>query len=268
MPEGDTIFRVARTLHRALAGRVLARTDFRMPQVAGADLTGQEVLEVVPRGKHILLRTSGGWTLHTHLRMDGEWVMYRPGDAWKGPAHEIRVVLETGEWIAVGYRLPVVDLVRSTDEHQVVGHLGPDLLAEGFDADEAVRRLLERPERPVAEALLDQSCLAGIGNVFKCEVLFGRRVNPFVPVGEVADLRGVVLLAQRQLRANRENAVRTTTGSHRLTERHWVYDRAGRPCRRCGAPIRVATRGEEATTRRSTWWCPRCQGEDPNPPAG
>lgn len=250
-------------MHRALAGQALLHTDFRVPRLAGADLSGQAVLEVVPRGKHMLLRTDAGWTVHTHFRMDGDWILYRRGDRWNGPAHEIRVVLETAEWIAVGYRLPVIDVVPTHEEARLVGHLGPDLLADDFDLDEALRRLREHPHRSVAEALLDQSCLAGVGNVYKNEVLFVRRVDPFQAVGDVPDLAAVVTQVQRMLRANRDVSARSTTGFHRTGDRLWVYDRAGQPCRRCRTPIRVIRQGAEPTVQRITWWCPRCQASAP-----
>jgi len=260
VPEGDTVFRAARTLHRALAGSVLRRTDFRVPQVACADLSGQRVTEVVARGKHILLRTDAGNTLHTHFIMDGEWVVQRVAERLRGgPEHEIRVILETEEWRAVGWRLPVVELLRTRDEATVVGHLGPDVLGEDWDEAEVLRRLRAQPERPIAEALLDQRNLAGIGNVYKCEVLFLRGADPWTPVGEVADLPACVRLAQRMMRANLERAERTTTGRLRRDQKHWVYGRQGQACRRCGGLIRMASQGEGPTGERSTWWCPRCQ---------
>lgn len=267
MPEGDTVWLTARRLDAALGGGTLTRTDFRVPQLATTDLTGREVLGVVSRGKHLLLRVAGragdrdpgGLTLHTHLRMDGSWHLYRPGTPWRGgPDHQVRVVLATADWHAVGYRLPVVELVPTAAEDAVVGHLGPDLLDPDADLAEAVRRLLAQPEREIGVALLDQRDLAGIGNLYKAETLFLRRVNPWTPVAEVGDLAELVALAQRLLHANREHARQVTTGDDRRGREHWVFERAGRACRRCGTRIRVAEQGV-APRQRLTYWCPGCQ---------
>ncbi|SCK27082.1 endonuclease-8 [Streptomyces sp. SceaMP-e96] len=164
MPEGDTVWRLAQRLHDALAGGPLTRCDLRVPRLATVDLTGRGVLGVLPRGKHLLTRFEGGLTLHSHLRMDGAWKIYAPAERWRGgPAHQIRAILGTADHTAVGYRLPVLDLLRTADESRVVGHLGPDLLGPDWDPAEALRRLLTTPERPLGEALLDQRNLAGIG---------------------------------------------------------------------------------------------------------
>ena len=259
MPEGDTVWLAGQRLHAALAGQVLLRSDLRVPRLATTDLSGRTVLEVVPRGKHLLTRLSGGLTLHTHFRMDGSWHLYRPGDAWGGgPAWQVRAVLETEPWHAVGYRLPVVDLLETSDEAAVVGHLGPDVLAEDWDRDEAVRRLHEQPDREVGLALLDQRNLAGLGNLYRCEVLFLRGLTPWVRVADVPDLPALVDLSRRLLRANRSRWEQSTTGSLRTGEQHWVFERSGRPCRRCGTRIAVAEQGE-APRARLTYWCPRCQ---------
>lgn len=260
MPEGDTVFRAARSLHTALAGRTLTKTDFRVPHLAGADLTGQKVLEVRSRGKNLLLRTDGGWTLHTHLRMDGSWVLYRPGDRWTGgPGHQIRAVLHTEEYVAVAWRMPVVDLVRTRDEDRVVGHLGPDLLGPDWDPQEALRRLRARPEREIADALLDQRNLAGIGNLYKSEVLFLKGEHPENRVEDVRDLPGMLDLAKRLLEASVREGVQSTTGRRLESERHWVFERPGQPCRRCGTLVRVTRQGDVPGQERLTYWCPHCQ---------
>ena len=266
MPEGDTVWLSAHRMHQALAGRPLLRTDFRVPQLAALDLSGQVVREVVARGKHMLTRLSGDLTLHTHLRMDGSWHLYRPGDRWSGgPAWQVRVVLENPDWQAVGYRLPVVDVLPTAEEPRVVGHLGPDVLAEPFAADEAVSRLQADPDDEIGLALLDQRRLAGLGNLYRCEVLFLRGVTPWTLVRDVADLPGLVGTARRLLRANRDRWEQSTTGSLRRGEDHWVYERTGRPCRRCGTRIVVAEQGGRPTARL-TYWCPRCQqGPAPAP---
>jgi len=261
MPEGDTVYLAVRALHRALAGQVLQRTDFRVPALATADLAGQAVLEVVARGKHLLLRTTKDWTLHTHLGMDGRWEIHRPGESFRGgPAFQVRVLLRTAEREAVGYRLPVVELLRSDQEQHLLGHLGPDLLSEDFDLEEALRRLRSDPQREVASALLDQRNLAGIGNLFKCEVLFMTRQDPWTPVGRVRDLEGLVGLARRLLQASvREGGLQSTTGRRLRSQKNWVFKRPGQPCRRCGELIRVARQGDVPGQERLTWWCPRCQ---------
>ncbi|MGZ4591518.1 MAG: DNA-formamidopyrimidine glycosylase family protein, partial [Actinomycetes bacterium] len=156
MPEGDTVWLAGRRLHDALAGRPLTRSDFRVPQLATADLTGRTVREVVSRGKHLLTRIDDDLTLHTHFRMDGTWHLYRHGDRWLGgPAWQVRVLLENAEWQAVGYRLPVVELLPRDQETAAVGHLGPDILGAGWDRDEAVRRVASEPDRELGQALLD-----------------------------------------------------------------------------------------------------------------
>lgn len=154
MPEGDTVLQTANRLHSALAGRVLTRSDLRVPRFATADLTGRTVLDVISRGKHLLTRIEGGLTLHSHLQMDGAWRVYAPGERWRGgPAHQIRAVLANAEHTAVGYRLPVLELLRTRDEEQAVGHLGPDLLGPDWNADTALHNLLSDPARPLGEAL-------------------------------------------------------------------------------------------------------------------
>jgi endonuclease-8 len=257
VPEGDVVWRTARQLHDALAGRVLVRTDFRVPRYATASLTGQTVTEVVSRGKHLLARTDAGWTLHSHLKMEGSWRVYPSGQPWRGgPGWQIRAVLETDEASAVGYRLGVVELVRTSEEGTVVGQLGPDLLGPDWDEAEAVRRLLGAPGVAVGEALLDQRNLAGIGNLYKAEALFLCGVHPNAPVGSVPDLSALVRCARELMTANLAGWEQVTTGDRR--RRHWVYERAGLPCRRCGTVVRSQRQGA-AGQQRVSYWCPRCQ---------
>ncbi|MEU6085034.1 DNA-formamidopyrimidine glycosylase family protein [Streptomyces sp. NPDC047108] len=269
MPEGDTVWLTARRLRDALAGRRLVRSDLRVPRLATVDLTGRDVTDVVPRGKHLLTRIEGGLTLHSHLRMDGAWHLYTQGERWRGgPEHQIRAVLATADRAAVGYRLPVLALLRTADEDRVVGHLGPDLLGPDWDADEALRRLLSSPGSPLGEALLDQRNLAGIGNVYKSELCFMAGCTPWLPVSEVPSLDRLVALAQRLLEANKARAARSTTAVDRRDQRLWVYGRGGRPCRRCGTAVRSADQGDPGQ-ERSTYWCPVCQsGPDPAHPSG
>ncbi|MEV4442022.1 DNA-formamidopyrimidine glycosylase family protein [Streptomyces sp. NPDC049577] len=265
MPEGDTVWLTARNLHRALAGRTLVRSDLRVPRLATVDLTGRAVTEVVPRGKHLLTRVEGGLTLHSHLGMDGSWRIQATGERPRGgPAHQIRAILANSGYTAVGYRLPALDLLRTAEEHTVVGHLGPDLLGPGWDPEEAARRLLAEPARALGEALLDQRNLAGIGNVYKSELCFLLRVSPWLPAGELPDPGRLTALARRLLEANKERFTRITTADPRPEHRLWVYGRAGRPCRRCGTPVRMADQGPGGQ-ERSTYWCPRCQ---PGPGSG
>ena len=255
MPEGDSVWQAARRL-RALDGQVLLTTDFRVPDAATANLAGRAVVTTVPRGKHLLTRFDDGHTLHTHLRMEGRWDLHAPGTQWRRPAHTARVVLRTARLEAVGFSV-IVDLVRTDREHELVGHLGPDLLGPDWDADEAVRRLTAKPDVPIEEALLDQRNLAGIGNVYKCELCFLVGVDPRTPVADAPDLPRLVDLAHRVLTANRDRPVRVTTGDPRRGRTTWVYGRRG-PCLRCGGPIAVD--GQGASDRdRVTWWCPTCQ---------
>jgi endonuclease-8 len=261
MPEGDTVRNHAIALTRALAGQIVTRSDFRLPKLATASVTGDTVIECASRGKHLLLRlvSAAGTarTLHSHLRMDGTWRTYEPGRPWAGrPAHTIRIVLTTAPVIAVGFHLHDVALIPTADEDSVVGHLGPDLLGSDWDPDEAVRRLSLAPDRLIGEALLDQRNLAGIGNVYKCELLFLRGVSPWAPASSVPDLTTMVSLARRLIASNVGRWSQITTGSARRGEEHYVYGRAGRPCRRCGTPIRRADQGSD---ERVTFWCPNCQ---------
>lgn len=263
MPEGDTVWLTARRLHAALAGQRLTRAELRVPQLATANLVGAEVQAVVARGKHLLIRMDTGWTLHSHLRMDGSWRIVRTGARWSGgPAYAVRAVLGTATWECLGYRVHDLALVRSEHEDELVGHLGPDLLGPDWDEAEAeaeaVRRLRAEPDREIGQALLDQRVLAGIGNMYKAEVLFLRGVHPWMQVARVPDLRALVGTAQRLLHVNREHPEQSTTGSLRRGDERWVYSRAGQPCRRCGTAIATAEQGAPPYAR-ITFWCPTCQ---------
>ena len=269
VPEGDTIWQAAARLNDALAGSELSRCDLRVPKLATVDLTGKVVESVQPRGKHLLARFSNGWTLHSHLRMEGSWRIYEPGEAWRGgPAHQIRAILGTARRTAVGYRLPVLELLRTDDEPRVVGHLGPDLLDPGWDttaAAEAVRRLQADPDRTIGEALLDQRNLAGIGNVYKSELCFLTGITPWTPVADVPDVQRLVDRAHRLLLANRDRPMRNTTGETRPGRALWVYGRKRGLCLRCGTPVRSADQGAPGD-ERVTYWCPHCQqGPGPSP---
>ena len=258
MPEGDTVWNTARVIERALVGEVLTGSDFRVPQLATADLSGFTVASSGSRGKHLLLRLVRGderRTLHSHLRMDGAWRVFRPGERWSGrPAHLIRVVLRTARSVAVGYHLHELALIPTAEEAAFLGYLGPDLLGDDWDADEAARRIAGKPEVTIAEALLDQRNLAGVGNLYKAETLFLSGLWPWTPVADVPDLGKTVRLAQKLVAANKGRWTQTTTGSLRRGETSYVYGRRAQPCRRCGTAIQKAEQAE-----RVTYWCPRCQ---------
>jgi endonuclease VIII len=259
MPEGDVVWRTARQLDEALTGRVLARSDFRVPRFATTDLSGRVVTATVSRGKHLLTRVDGGVTIHTHLRMEGTWRI-RPAGGYVPRDHRIRLVLANQERQALGYQLGIVEVVRTEHEASVVGHLGPDLLGPDWDAAEAVRRLRQDPARPIGEALLDQRNLAGIGTLYRAETLFLRGVSPWRPVADLdADgLTGLVAMARRLLDANKERVGQVTTGNRARGQETWVYNRAGRACRRCREPVSKASQGA-APEERNVFWCPRCQ---------
>ena len=258
MPEGDTVWNTARVLGKALVGDVLTKSDFRVPQLATTDLSGFTVSSSGSRGKHLLLRLTRAdqaLTLHSHLRMDGSWRAFRHGERWSGrPAFLIRVVLTTERSVAVGYHLHEVALWPTAEEKKRLDHLGPDLLGDDWDAAEAARRIAEKPDVTIGEALLDQRNLAGVGNLYKCETLFLSGLSPWTPVGEVGDLEKVATLAQKLLANNKGRWTQTTTGSVRRGETSYVYGRKAQPCRRCGTAIRKKDLDE-----RVTYWCPYCQ---------
>ncbi len=265
MPEGDTVWLAAQRLDAALGGHQIVRSDLRVPSLATVDLRGSTVADVVSRGKHLLFRfvdgPGAGWTLHTHFRMDGTWHLYGPDDVRTGGAdHQIRVVLEVAGTTAVGYRLPVVELVRTTSESDVVGHLGPDLLDPHVDLAEAVTRLESDSARPLGDALLDQRLVAGIGNLYRAETCFLAGVTPFVPIGELGsygvESRSVLVIARRLLSVNAGRSVQATTGYSRRDSWHWVFER--RSCLRCATPVSTALTGV-APMARVAYWCPSCQ---------
>lgn len=263
MPEGDTIFRAARTLHAALAGRTVTRFASSLPQVAAAArhyrIEGRTVRAVEARGKHLIVRFEGGPSLHTHMRMTGSWHLYRVGTPWRKSAAAARAVIQTGDRLAVCFAAPVVEWLTPAQEaeHAPLAGLGPDLLATGFDAAQARAGLRACAPREIGDALMDQRALAGIGNVYKSETLFLCGVDPFAGVESLDDatLDRLIATAALELRRN----VTPGAGTRRTREgpeRVWVYRREGQPCLRCGAFVRMRRQGEDA---RSTYWCPRCQ---------
>lgn len=274
MPEGDTIFRAARTLQRALAGRVVARLESVLPALTRVDddapLAGRTIDRVWARGKHLLIAFSGDLVLRTHMRMNGSWHVYRAGEAWHRPRQQMRVAIHTDAFVAVAFNVPVAEFVGSAalERHEVLRRLGPDVLGDDFDAAEATARLRARGAMALGDALLDQGALAGIGNVYKSEACFMCGVHPFAPVSALSDaeLERLVVTARRLMQANIGDAsgagIVTYTGFRRTTgrtdpgERLWVYGRQHRPCRRCGTSIQARKQGLDA---RTTYWCPRCQ---------
>jgi len=265
MPEGDTIFRTAEVLRAALAGRRItaARAQPRPGLRRVPDLSrliGASVERVEARGKHLLIGFDNGLTLRSHLRMSGSWHRYRPGEPWRRPMRQASAILETAESVAVAFNTPVVELLTDAELRRSVplASLGPDLLGREFDVAEALRRLRMRDAEQLGNALLDQRAVAGIGNVYKSEVAFLERLDPWAPVGSFSDeeMSAALATARRLLKANVRGGARVTTGSGARGEGLWVYGRGGRPCRRCGTIVEQARQGDLA---RLTFWCPRCQ---------
>lgn len=260
MPEGDTIHRVAARLRPALRGKELTRVELpRVPRPHPR--TGTPITGVEARGKHLLVHTGDGLTLHTHLRMTGSWHLYRPGERWRKPARSARVVLGVPGAVAVCFSAPIVEVLRTEalERHPALRALGPDLCDDDADLDDALRRLQRVADRTttIGEALLDQRVAAGIGNVYRCDVLFLHGLDPATPVADLPAEAHRRLLedAGRLLRANLTTAARTTAPEHGAGAL-WVHGRAGQPCRRCGTAIEVAPLGEQA---RLAYRCPRCQ---------
>jgi endonuclease VIII len=250
MPEGDTVWHTAETLRQALVGRTLTRCDVRVPRFATVDLTGQVVDEVCSRGKHLFIRV-GPASIHSHLKMDGSWRVHSRA---MRDDHRIRIILEANGIRAVGIDLGVLEILDRGHDGDVVAHLGPDLLGADWDAQVAAANLTARPDRPIAEALLDQRVLAGIGNVYCNELCFVSGRLPTAPVSAVTDAHRLVSRARDMLWANRYRWNRCTTGDTRTGRQLWVYGRAGQSCRRCGTPINYDGSGE-----RVAYWCPACQ---------
>ncbi|WP_430297030.1 DNA-formamidopyrimidine glycosylase family protein [Sinomonas sp. B1-1] len=277
MPEGDNVYQAARRMHAALAGKRLAASDFRVPAFATLDLAGWTVLEVVSRGKHLLHRLAppgstrdgdGRLSIHSHLSMEGSWQVYGPGERWRKPGHTARAALTADDGTsAVGFSLGLLEVIATAEEDAAVGHLGPDLLGLDWDPALAEANLRALPERAVGTALLDQRNLAGIGNIYRCELCFLGRVHPATPVGAVPDLPGMVAMAKRLLEANKSRS-RNTVGGFGPRNATWVYGRTGQPCLRCRTRIVHGSLAEPLpgtgpllgeTRERDIYWCPNCQ---------
>lgn len=275
MPEGDTLFRAARTYQKAFAGKTVTafRSELAQPRSINRDapLEGRVIERVESRGKHLLMHFSGGLALRVHLRMNGSLHIYRPGEKWKRPSSAARVVVETSDFVAVAFDIQEAELLteRQVARHEDLSKLGPDLLAEEFDADEAIRRAKAHGHKPLHELLLNQRVVAGIGNVYKSEALFEAKLSPFLLGSELsnAQWRGLLEAARKMMRNNvvdvRRKGMVTYTGYRRTTGRSapgenlWVYGRIHKPCRKCGTVIEMVRQGLDA---RSTYFCRRCQG--------
>jgi endonuclease-8 len=273
MPEGDTIFRAARTLHRALAGHTITRFETALAPLAQIDrdrpIAGRTVDKVEAAGKHCLMHLSGGLVLRTHMRMNGSWHIYRPGEKWQRPAHAMRIRMDTADWVAVAFNVYAAEFIAAdrVGRHPTLGTLGPDLLGD-VDRDRAMALIRRSGGRPVHEVLLDQRVMAGLGNVYKSEILFMSRLHPDTPANALDEQKWIeiVELSQKLLRANVADGsgtqivtyrgLRRTTGRMSPEDRLWVYSRGGKPCRRCGTRISSRKDGDDA---RVTYWCPICQ---------
>lgn len=250
MPEGDTVWHTAAVLRERLVGGTLTRCDVRVPRFATVDLTGRVVDEVLSRGKHLFIRT-GDASIHSHLKMDGSW---RVGNRSVRVDHRARIILETDSVRAVGVDLGVLEILDRERDGDAVAHLGPDLLGDDWDPALAAANLTADPGRPIAEALLDQRLLAGVGNVYCNELCFLSGHLPTAPVRDIADPHRLVSRARDMLWLNRFRWNRCTTGDTRAGRQLWVYGRSGQPCRRCGTRINLDDSGD-----RVTYWCPSCQ---------
>ncbi len=280
MPEGDTIFRTARALGRALTGKSVTRFASEYAQLARANdddpFAGQTITRVEARGKWLLIYfsghgESGGSILATHMLMSGSWHIYRPGERWQQPQSNARIVLETADYLAVGFRIPVARMhtPESLARDRKIPQPASDVLKKDFDTAAAIERLKSRLSEEIAEVLLRQDILAGIGNVFKSEICFLEGLSPFQKVATLSEqqIEKLVATARRVLAENvledsgdlivtYSGKNRRTTGNADPSESLWVYRRNGEPCRRCGEPIQRCLQGKNA---RSTYWCPACQ---------
>ena len=274
MPEGDSIYRAARTMHRVLAGHIVTKFDTAYAHLdrvnVDTPIVGRTIERCESVGKHHLIVFSGDAILRTHMRMSGSWHLYRHGERWWRGPQAMRVRIDTADWVAVAFQVPVAEFITSKQlaSTDPVAKLGPDLLGREFDRDEAVRRLAASAHQPIAMSLLDQRLVAGIGNVYKSEVLFLAGVNPFTPAGALPRprLERLLDIARGLLKDNvvdgtspRIQTYRSLRMINPATEHDesvWVYGRAGKPCRKCATPIEMKKMGIDA---RSTYWCPICQ---------
>ena len=278
MPEGDSIYRTARALQKAIGGKVVTAFETGLAKLARVNddtpLVGRVVEKVESRGKWCLIFFSGDLILATHMLMSGSWHLYRTGERWRMGRRQMRVVIRTEDWEAIGFNIPVAEFytARSLERSSQVPKLGPDILSDSFTVEAGVPRLAayarENPDAEIAAVLLNQRVLAGLGNVYKSEVAFAAGVNPFRVMRTITprEMEKLVATAQRYMKANvtdgTGDGIVTYSGSRRTThamdreERLWVYRRQGQECRRCGATVMMRKQGVQA---RSTYWCPECQ---------
>ena len=274
MPEGDTIFRAARALNKSLAGATVTGFETAYAQLASANdnasVTGRVIEKVEARGKWLLIHFSGDLILVTHMLMSGSWHIYRPGEYWKRPRAQMRVIIRTAQYEAVAFAVPVAQFhtARSLERNTAIPKLGPDLLKEDFAENEAKARIRARGDEEIGNVLLDQKVMAGIGNVFKSEICYVCGIHPFRPVSSLSDreIDCLVDSARKLMVANVTEAsgdqivthtgLRRTTGRSDPSARVWVYRRKGEECRRCGSIIEMRRQGPGA---RSSYWCPECQ---------
>lgn len=266
MPEGDVVYRTARRLHQTLSDQPLTGVELRWGSLDGSALVGRRTLEVASRGKHLLHRIESGWTLHSHLRMEGSWRIVATDEVGAGGRDrtrnlQVRAVVANDRWTALGLQLGMLDLVPTRSEDTVVGHLGPDLLGADWDLDLALANLRAHPDLPIGQALLDQRLLCGIGTMYCAETLFLTGTHPWRPVGAFSpdELSALLGKAGRLLTVGTTQLVQSTTGSSRPGEEKYVHGRSGRPCLRCGGTVRVAPIGEPGK-ERTMFSCPTCQG--------
>jgi endonuclease VIII len=278
MPEGDTIYRTARALQRAIGGKAVTGFETALAKLAcvndDAPLMGRVIEKVESRGKWCLIYFSGDLILATHMLMSGSWHLYRAGERWRMARSRMRIVIKTIDWEAVAFNVQVAEFytVRSLHTNSQVPKLGPDILSQNFTVEDGVMQLIahgrENPDEKIAVALLNQRVLAGLGNVYKSEVCFAAGVNPFRAMRTItlSEMEKIVEFAQRYMRENvaegQGDGIVTTSGGRRTVhsmnreERLWVYRREGQECRRCGASVIMRRQGVQA---RSTYWCPECQ---------
>jgi len=278
MPEGDTIYRSARALERAIGGKIVTGFETALAKLTSVDdntpITGHTITSVESRGKWLLVHFSGDLILATHMLMSGSWHLYRTGERWQMPRSRMRIVITTSDWQAVAFNVPVAEFytARSLERSSQIPKLGPDILSADFTLQQGVERLkqyaLKSPATEVGTTLLNQRVLAGLGNVYKSEVAFSAGVHPFRAIGTLtpAEIERLVEFAHRYMKANvidgKGDGIVTYSGNRRTThatdrrERLWVYGRQHQECRRCGATILMRRQG---TGARSTYWCPDCQ---------
>jgi len=273
MPEGDTIYRAARTLNLALARQTVTSFESALPHLSRVEVdqgvVGKTVEKVEAQGKWLLMYFSGDLVLLSHMLMSGSWHIYRPGETWQRRRNDMRVVIGTPKMLAVAFNVPIAEFhtAGSLTRREGFNSVGPSTLAENFDKHEVIARLRARPDLEIGVSLLTQSLLSGIGNVFKSEICFACGINPFRQVSDLTDdeLKCIVSKARKFMLANVTEAgdkittyvpMRRTTARANISERLWVYKRTGEPCRQCGSAIVSRKQGFDA---RTSFWCPRCQ---------